>query len=46
MLPGKHPFKTLEAVGDDFDVEIDLSLDDQTIRTIAIDEITGLFTLE
>ena len=31
---------------DDFDVEIDLSLDDQTIRTIAIDEITGLFTLE
>ena len=30
----------------DPDVEIVLSLADQTIRTIAIDEITGLFTLE
>jgi len=34
------------AVWNDPDVEIDLSLADQTIRTIAIDEITGLFTLE
>ena len=34
------------AVWDDPDVEIDLSLADQTARIIAIDEITGLFTLE
>jgi hypothetical protein len=34
------------AVWDDTDVEIDLSLADRTAPTIAIDEITGLFTLE
>jgi prepilin-type N-terminal cleavage/methylation domain-containing protein len=34
------------AVWDDPDVEIDISLADQTARIIAIDEITGLFTLE
>ena len=33
-------------VWNDPDVEIDLSLADQTARIIEIDEITGLFTLE